>query len=1039
LDQFLHHPIDTRDELIEAYTVGNRLFTFLSTILPTHFEYDHPRDDTSVSARERSRRQNVVVEKYLDQIALLIDKREYEDCISSVLGQYQEKRFVNDSHLDRQRKHLYYSDASPGDSSDSCRYYPLKSNSRLPPCQPLLATSTVSASASNCHNKIGLKKDHNISAVSDSVDILLASSNVTDQTSFLSEDPVSTPSHTKQHHVVSPIYETRSMTFQPPSRNAGPHGRNGTERFNNAEKISLEKNIAVVKSRLPVERQHMPIVRSHWIANQPTKSNERTKTVDLLFASVDRDINNNQNVGRIHNITPSLSSLKRSPEQSPGGSVRSTIRAWPPKQDPPGINSSTMVTSCLNETPGAEITPRRLNFEPMSTLPEPSSPMLNHQTKQVNDAQATIDILDRESPVVVRNIWGGDKGHNVLQQEPSLKSQRVQFSVSSCASSSQDHSTSTNDDEPGPNESPFRYSIANSPCLKDPSNNFAASSQNDIVSGSSKNTALNKSVDGSLKQESLNMSLDSSRFLKTRCETEPTGIFKLPIFTLSSKRISAHQRSRLGTAANSYLNHAEIPVKHGASLNDMSRSCNKQNEKDIQPNPFYSESPLLEKFDFSIQFDEQWTIHNGRDEVHDTTGDSIDACLRSPEFGRTGPIDLDVSTESTSTLPICKNHDVLSTSRRFLTDGIDYVLPTQNCLVGKSSPLISSYAPSAPDWSIDDDIDIDSRRFDREYSIISIDSTEFSGYPEKVKSLVKNVKVGGGSTMKPIHPPKSYTAPVRGSQNVSRSSTIRTHIWSPDNSDLSTAFGRSRPKVDVDTTTRTKSISPKHMNGTAEFSSSIRPDFSQAEWERVWHNTARTKKTFHSPDTRKDFIPRGNRFQRGTSCSDRTVFAGNSLSIRPRDLSRDFAPLKKTTDLVNPAASCTPTEMSFLHDEQVSPFAIDTMVEHQLRVSVKSTTDLPRSSQSTESLKLPPKQIGLYGGLNGFHSFDCLLPFESEDAVHQRSESRRGNKFLCISKQKSWSDQRTRNNEDWEDNSHFLVGSHHIGQTFKNCVRCLLT
>jgi hypothetical protein len=83
LEQFLHHPIDSREEILESYMVGNRLAKFLGSILPTHRQYFSKDLE---EARTRSQDQLVMVLKYLDQIALLIDKQEHQDYISSVLG-----------------------------------------------------------------------------------------------------------------------------------------------------------------------------------------------------------------------------------------------------------------------------------------------------------------------------------------------------------------------------------------------------------------------------------------------------------------------------------------------------------------------------------------------------------------------------------------------------------------------------------------------------------------------------------------------------------------------------------------------------------------------------------------------------------------------------------------------------------------------------------------------------------------------------------------------------------------------------------------
>ena len=74
-------------------------------------------------------------------------------------------------------------------------------------------------------------------------------------------------------------------------------------------------------------------------------------------------------------------------------------------------------------------------------------------------------------------------------------------------------------------------------------------------------------------------------------------------------------------------------------------------------------------------------------------------------------------------------------SRGFASDGIDYVLPLPKGISGakNANPTAGSYAPSAADWSMDEDIETSNRRFARENSTISIDSTEFSGHPQTRK------------------------------------------------------------------------------------------------------------------------------------------------------------------------------------------------------------------------------------------------------------------------------------------------------------------
>lgn len=97
-NQFLHHPIDTMNEMIESYLIGKRLAYFLSIVLPKHKDYNNntieeqtkDRTDNTkyyafVPARDKSKEQLITVLKYIDQIEQLIDKQEHEDYIRSVI------------------------------------------------------------------------------------------------------------------------------------------------------------------------------------------------------------------------------------------------------------------------------------------------------------------------------------------------------------------------------------------------------------------------------------------------------------------------------------------------------------------------------------------------------------------------------------------------------------------------------------------------------------------------------------------------------------------------------------------------------------------------------------------------------------------------------------------------------------------------------------------------------------------------------------------------------------------------------------------
>jgi hypothetical protein len=84
MEQFLHHPIDDRDEIIEAYLIGSRLAHFLSAILPTHPEYFSQKRPHE-SLRNHAQAQLSELTGYVEVLAILLDKQEHERYISYVL------------------------------------------------------------------------------------------------------------------------------------------------------------------------------------------------------------------------------------------------------------------------------------------------------------------------------------------------------------------------------------------------------------------------------------------------------------------------------------------------------------------------------------------------------------------------------------------------------------------------------------------------------------------------------------------------------------------------------------------------------------------------------------------------------------------------------------------------------------------------------------------------------------------------------------------------------------------------------------------
>jgi hypothetical protein len=84
LEQFLQHPIDSKEDLNEAYLVGNRLCRFLSDVLPTHPDY-WSADKNLVTSRTKSHSQLAELMYFCKQLAVMIDEDEHQSYISRVL------------------------------------------------------------------------------------------------------------------------------------------------------------------------------------------------------------------------------------------------------------------------------------------------------------------------------------------------------------------------------------------------------------------------------------------------------------------------------------------------------------------------------------------------------------------------------------------------------------------------------------------------------------------------------------------------------------------------------------------------------------------------------------------------------------------------------------------------------------------------------------------------------------------------------------------------------------------------------------------
>lgn len=80
----MQHPIDSKEDLVEAYLVGNRLCRFLSNVLPTHPDY-WSSDRDVVANRTKSHSQLVELMYFVKQLAIMIDEDEHQEYISRVL------------------------------------------------------------------------------------------------------------------------------------------------------------------------------------------------------------------------------------------------------------------------------------------------------------------------------------------------------------------------------------------------------------------------------------------------------------------------------------------------------------------------------------------------------------------------------------------------------------------------------------------------------------------------------------------------------------------------------------------------------------------------------------------------------------------------------------------------------------------------------------------------------------------------------------------------------------------------------------------
>jgi hypothetical protein len=1035
--------------------VGQRLVKFLSVILPTHTDYYKESDIKASAARKRSQDQLSVVSKYLDQIALLIDKEEHEDYISSVLNQHQQGISNEIQPVSRQNRDEMYHTDDTDDEGDRSSSYLATNNTRESDSTDkrdnISAGNTIKSPSihrqstniahsggqqrfplpvTSIRNNALKQSDHqNIqdsSVISDSVDVCIDNTNSSTKNRFLSEDPISTPSHTLLR--VSPYQDIQtSQSKQQPITITPVAYTSNRGQISNKSEESFSSDFGSVTSNGKIAQSNMPIGRSHWIANRPATRKMLPKTTDNSFSSVDR------NVITDTTETPKISNIvSQATPQSPGGSVRNIIRSWPPKQDPPGDppgmtgttiepksvtndvkvpvtktqaiqqNLSELKGSSQNNSSNFETSESlRLDVKFPTTTQEPSDHIktslnnvdtINLKFAPMTDLQVMADEFhkgppsrDQESIIRRKSMKNTKHGEG---SDPNATSSRVRFSSSSHSASSYDRSEIESSDNIPTSSS--RYSNLDRPRYN--ANAISSSTHN----ASSPLITSNMPITENLKKSSeikdemrrapaneLNVSLDNMGFPKIFDEivVKPNQ----SNFTLAPIGISHRSDTICSPSDNTEQQNSSFRLQwpsndeiesNKAKNRELARTMLNET-KDIQTKQDSNESAPRNESQNIIS---RQYPHNAR---------------------RSGPVDLDASTSSNgSASPHVNGDAVLANSRGYITDGLDYILPLpkSSSSIRKASPILSSYAPPAADWSLDEELD-SNRRFVRENSTMSIDSTEFSSFPSTTTSSAKQI---------------NFSDLVEADNEQG---TDWTPVWSPNDFD---SMFNSDGKIDQQNTSK---------------SSIGRPDLSYEAWDQVWNEAAskEIQNQSHSSDSRKRMLTKVSGVQRGVSCTDRTTSTGSTSSSRSRDISHDLGPLSQTSELLDPFSSRVPIETPFLRNEHESPLMIDSMAEQRLRVSMKPS----EVTMSTNNLIMPPNSVGLYGSLKGFHSLDCILPFDHDNS-DQYTESGRSSILLCRSRATNVTNHRSPNDEDWEETSLLMIESQQNSPKFKNCVRCLL-
>lgn len=438
--------------------VGHRLVRFLSSILPTHAEY-YSVDDAGAAARDRSQEQLAAVVKYLDQIALLVDKQEHEDFIRSVLSSSSSDPQGGAEQAEREmslRDESYYDDGD--DDTDGNHDQSYEQHSYMGGCsestdilnnttitsantasihseqQPQLLLQPRSKSAQRPTGKNALPlpplSDHDRSTISESVDVVLdtdsfskaaggrSNSSSPMKSSFLREDQASTPNHTI----------LRVDCQKQGGRKVSPENNNDTTASSSTGGSPIAKSVAspprsgarpfVFQQKWPPPSTNKPPPKppstSPFAArntNRRVVSPQRqddTSMTESLSTSARLETSEDSSFRMVTSATPSSSGEGHAKQQlqqqrvSPVCTVRSKVQAWPPKPDPPSGGGGTLLGR--RSVPMEDSNSFSSSAEPSPTRPDrPSTPLpLEQHAIAVTSPESALPLLQQYSPDTVR-------------------------------------------------------------------------------------------------------------------------------------------------------------------------------------------------------------------------------------------------------------------------------------------------------------------------------------------------------------------------------------------------------------------------------------------------------------------------------------------------------------------------------------------------------------------------------------------------------------------------------------------------------------